>query len=162
MRKFFYFSALVFTLPACGDSTNKTVEKNITEEVAITPTTKMTVEIDGMECVQACGGSIRKELKSTGAVSSCQFDFETGRKTNVATIEFDNTKITEEEIISRISKLNNKQFTVGETDFTNLSETVIKTEETKNSNKEDNTVEMSSTGIEIPNLFDLLSGFLRN
>ena len=38
------------------------------------------MEIEGMTCVMGCGASIRKELYTTEAVSSVEFDFKEGRK----------------------------------------------------------------------------------
>lgn len=162
MRKIFYVSTLFLALSSCGDSAKEIVKKDTREEVAVIPTTKLTVEIDGMECVHACGGSIKKDLKSTGAVSSCKFDFESGRKTNVATIEFDGDKISEKEIVDRISKLNNKQFTVGSINLMDLSQGGKHSENMDKKGDEEVPLKMTATGIEMPNLLDLLSGFLRN
>ena len=75
----------------------------------------LTMELEGMVCSMGCGGSIRKELRATGAVAECDFDFEDERPIDIATIEFDKNKITTDEIVDIVSKINDGQFTVGKT-----------------------------------------------
>lgn len=75
-------------------------------------TKKLTVEVSGMACEMACGGAIRKDLYTTNAVGQVDFDFKMGREFNPTTIYFDDSKISEKEIIERIEKLNKEQFTV--------------------------------------------------
>ena len=75
---------------------------------------EMTIEVTGMVCEKGCGGSIRKEMIATNGVTKCSFDFEDEREVNVATISYDDTKITEEEIILALTTMNEHQFTVGE------------------------------------------------
>jgi mercuric ion binding protein len=71
------------------------------------------MEIEGMTCVMGCGASIRKELYTTNAVSSVEFDFKEGRKLNTVKIAFDSAKISSDEMVSIISKMNEKQFSLG-------------------------------------------------
>ena len=73
----------------------------------------ISMEIEGMTCVMGCGASIRKELYTTNAVSSVEFDFKEGRKINTAKIAFDSAKISSDEMVSIISKMNEKQFSLG-------------------------------------------------
>ena len=88
-----------------GSNTAKSVKAN----------SILTMKIDGMTCMMGCGASIRKELYATNSVKSVDFDFEEGRETNTAKIAFDDSKITEKKMIDLISKMNEKQFTVGDT-----------------------------------------------
>ena len=71
------------------------------------------MEIEGMTCVMGCGASIRKELYTTKAVSSVEFDFKEDRKINTAKIAFDSAKISIDEMVSIISNMNEKQFSLG-------------------------------------------------
>ena len=71
------------------------------------------IEIEGMTCVMGCGASIRKELYTTEAVSSVEFDFKEGRKINTVKIAYDTTKLSVDKIVSIISKMNEKQFSLG-------------------------------------------------
>ena len=81
----------------------------------VKPNSILTMKIDGMTCMMGCGASIRKELYATKAVKNVDFDFEEGRETNTAKIEFDDSKISQKEMVEIISKMNENQFTVGET-----------------------------------------------
>ncbi len=82
---------------------------------SVKPNSILTMKIDGITCMMGCGASIRKELYATKAVKNVDFDFEEGRETNTAKIAFDDSKISQKEMIEIISKMNEKQFTVGET-----------------------------------------------
>ena len=73
----------------------------------------ISMEIEGMTCVMGCGASIRKELYTTKAVSSVEFDFKEDRKINTAKIAFDSAKISIDEMVSIISNMNEKQFSLG-------------------------------------------------
>lgn len=121
---------------------------------------KLTVEVSGMSCEHACGGSIRMALKETNAVDRVSFDFEADRPVNTAFITFDKSKINADQIIAIIQDLNNKQFTTGkvsssdletsEPSGTNNSSTTEHTQKTKVSVS-------TATSFEFPNLFELFS-----
>lgn len=118
---------------------------------------KLAVEVSGMSCEHACGGSIRMALKETGAVDRVSYDFESGRKTNTAYITFDKSKISADKIVSIIETINDKQFTTGKVSSTDLegestSESPV-TSETKESKTSKINVEVPETSWEIPNVF---------
>lgn len=160
--------AALLLIQACGSNNTpvKTTEKQAkTEAPAVVPDRLLALEIDGMVCKMGCGGSIRKELKATGAVASCEFDFEEERATNTAKIEFDKSKITADQIVAIISKMNENQFTVGKTTTTDLSaadasNTAV--EETENSAAgEKAKIKVSEPSFEFPNLLKLLSRIIQ-
>ena len=156
---------LVITLFGCSeDAEVKTdmgkVESN-TKEVKVNANRLLTMEIDGMVCQMGCGGSIRKELKATGAVSGVEFDFEDDRETNIAKISFDKNSITVDELIKVVSEINDGQFKIGKTSSEEVYSAHFQTE-TGISSEAKSEVEVSSSSIEIPNLLELLSGLLLN
>jgi hypothetical protein len=71
----------------------------------------LTVEVEGMSCEMACGGSLRMNLKATGAIDRVKFDFVDGRKIQTAFISYNDTMISDREIIKLIESLNEHQFT---------------------------------------------------
>lgn len=173
MKKVLFVGILVSLVAACGSSSNeanasekstksdKIAEKELT---AVIPNRKLTLEIDGMVCEMGCGGSIRKELTATGAVSRCSFDFKGENVSSSATIEFDKDKITADQIAALIKKLNDGQFSVGkmttETITAEINES-LEGNETKSSEKEVVPVHVSSSsGIQLPNFIELLSELL--
>jgi copper chaperone CopZ len=174
MKKFLFTGVLVSLLVSCSTSTDqasKSEEINSSQAieedglVAVTPNRKMTTEIDGMTCVMGCGGSIRKELLNTGAVSRCSFDFQGIDETSSAMIEFDKDKISADEIAELIKKLNDGQFSLGKMSTETMTKKVEETTESDqivSSEKKDiNPINVStSSGIQLPNFIDLISTLL--
>lgn len=174
MKKFLFTGILISLLAACSTSTDQVSEtekdaqtESIDEKdlVAVIPNRKMTTEIDGMTCVMGCGGSIRKELLKTGAVSRCSFDFEGIDETSSAMIEFDKDKISADEIADLLKKINDGQFTLGEMSTESIAleveETTGSDESSSSNKKEVNPISVSSSsGIQLPNFIDLISKLL--
>lgn len=173
MKKYLFTGVLISLIASCSTSTEQvsTSEKDTSIEtieekdlVVVTPNRKLTTEIDGMTCVMGCGGSIRKELLSTGAVSRCSFDFKGIDKTSSAMIEFDKDKISADEIAAIIKKLNDGQFSLGKMSTETISQEVNDSEEeneTSSKKKEITPVNVSSSsGIQLPNFIDLISELL--
>jgi len=159
----FILSATVLFSACSSEKTSENVENTAETVVAVVqPNQILTMEIDGMVCKMGCGGSIRKGLKETNGVATVEFDFEEERKTNIAKITYDKSIVSSEELVKIVSKLNDGQFLVGTISFEDYSEPVkaTKTSTTKNNTEENPNVEVSSTSLKFPNLFDLFSGLL--
>lgn len=127
VRKILAVSFVLFSLVSCSSNEEKKIIKIEKKAMykpleKVVPTKKLTVDVNGMSCEHACGGSIRMALKETNAVDRVSFDFETDRKTNKAFIAFDDKKISEKDIVSIIEKINDKQFTTGEAITTSITE----------------------------------------
>ena len=161
--------ATVFVLGSCSSNEKKiiSIEKKVVYKKSdpVQANRKLAIEVSGMTCEHACGGSIRMALKETGAVDRVSYDFETGRKTNTAYITFDKSKISADKIVSIIETLNDKQFTTGKSSSTDLEEetkssspsttkTTTVITETKTSKVE---VDVPETSWEIPNIFEFFS-----
>ena len=164
MKKLIFILTSSVILSACSDQ--KIVEKteNSTEKVivAVNPNQVLTMEIDGMVCKMGCGSSIRKGLKETNGVATVEFDFEEERKTNVAKIIYDKSLVSSEELIKVVSTLNDGQFLVGTISFEDYTAPAkaTKTSKTEKHIEKTPSVEVSSTTLKFPNLFDLFSGLL--
>lgn len=166
---------LVATAVSCTSDNSKTESKTVkkTNIIVKTNTVKadkmLTVNIDGMVCEKGCGSSIRKELLRTDAVESCEFDFQTDRKTNTVKIAFDKDKITVDKIVSILNSMNEKQFKVLDTTTTvfeskntsksNSSSEEIQKESSSSTSKDEAKIEMSDTTIDhdAPNLLQVFS-----
>lgn len=169
MKKFLIASTLLLSLAACNSAEENVIDQVKTPELSVPvvdvdANRVLTMEIDGMVCQMGCGGSIRKELKATGGVSECEFDFEDGRKTNIATVAFDKELISADEIVAIVSKMNDKQFTVGQTSTESMEEipgheNINETEETSTSDNE-SIVSVETSSFEFPNLLELVSNLL--
>ena len=163
MKRFFLIVTLGLILTACSsdvqvDSNQK--QSEVSEVDLVEPNRLLTVEIEGMVCEMGCGGSIRKDLKAAGGVSDVTFDYKEDRSTNMVAVHYDSQSITEQEMIELLSELNDGQFTVGK-----IESQEFQAENSKQNNgtksSEDSKIDVaSSSGLEIPNLLDLLSGLL--
>ena len=150
-------------LTACSSEVqvdSNQIQGEVSNAELVLPNRLLTVEIEGMVCEMGCGGSIRKDLKATGGVSDVTFDYKEDRNTNFVAVTYDSQRITEQEMIERLSDLNEGQFTVGITEWEEFqAENSKQNNGTKSS--EDSKIDVaSSSGLEIPNLLDLLSGLL--
>lgn len=166
MFKYLSYITFILILSACSSSNNEPVSKeSVTEKVAeVTPNKVLTLDIEGMECEMACGGSIRKSLIETGAVSRVQFvDFDMNQETNSTKVYFDDSKISQEKIISIINKLNKNQFLVSSTQIDDYTEgSVEENKSTSSKETQKPSAEVSSRIIEIPNLLDMIRSIILN
>ena len=177
MKKSFAIVLGIALFTSCADSTpvehdhdhDHDHEKEMSSDkeiIDVTPNHMLTMEITGMSCEMACGGAIREGLIEAGGVSRVQYiDFDMDEETNVAKIYFDDSKISESKIVEIVSALNKKQFTVGKTRNDVYSEPTSSLEYPKsksNSESEKATVTMSSSVVELPNLFDILRSIVHN
>jgi copper chaperone CopZ len=148
--------------PACSGDADKIhlrTEKGKRHSTnAVSANRSLTVEIKGMMCEMGCGGSIRKELKSTGAVARVQFDFEEERAFNTSVISYDSTRISAADLIKRIQKMNDKQFVIGGFKVEALTSNASDSR-TSGGNDESN-VKMEESNFRLPNLLDILKDLI--
>lgn len=144
--------ALLLSLFSCSDSSMKNEDKK--EQVAVSNETLVT-EVEGMVCSMGCGGSIRKELKSTRAVSRVEVDFDEEKEKQTVKITYDNRLISKKEIVERIEKLNKGQFSVNV-----IGSTFIENSDNEKSSSEKPKVNVSETSFEVPSLLDILSSIV--
>lgn len=134
---FVLFASMLAFACSSDNGQQNNVEANATTKLAL----------EGMTCEVGCAGTIEKTLNTTAGVKSCDVDFEN----KIATIEFDNAQISDEEIKSIIEGLNDGQY---KATFVNTSSSDI-----SSSNNEDE-ISVSAPIIEIPNLFSALRTIL--
>jgi len=155
-------------LAACSETSKNEMASGVTEEkshakiVAANRVLKM--EVTGMSCEMACGGSIRKALLETGAVSRVEFvEFDMDKATNIAKVYFDKEKIKVGKIKKIVSDLNDKQFKVGETSSEAFVDETISSscKSSKDQCKaEKSKISVQSSSLELPNFFDLLKSVI--
>jgi len=151
MKRLLTFT-LLLSLFSCSDSSLKNEINK--EQVAVSNETLVT-EVEGMVCSMGCGGSIRKELKSTGAVSRVEVDFDEEKEKQTVKITYDNRLISKKEIVDRIEKLNKGQFTVSV-----IGSTFIENSTIEKKSSEEPKVNVSETSFEVPSLLDILSSIV--
>lgn len=159
MKSYILF-ATVILLGACSGEPKKIhlrTEKGPRQEASnIEANSLVTMDIQGMTCEMGCGGSIRKELKGTGAVARVRYDFVEGEKTQKAYVSFDSTKITAEEMIDIVEKMNDEQFSVGKHRVERIESSNESTTTKSTSNESETSLKMEGSGFQMPNLINLL------
>lgn len=163
MKSFAAVISSILILGSCSSEPEvvhlRTEKKQEKVNASVTPSHTMTVEIKGMKCEMGCGGSIRKELKSTGGVARVEFDFVEDRKIQTARISYDSQKLSPEKVLDIVNTMNDEQF---EAQQTNLE--LIENSEVKSSRNTENSqtkkVQISETSYSLPNLFDILANLL--
>ena len=131
MNKLIYTLLLLIFSFSCTHQEEKVIVKNAKPKeekkvVEVFPNKLLTLEVEGMSCEMNCGGSIRKELKKTGAISRVEFIWVEEAEKQVTKVSYDDTKISEKEIVALIEKINEGQFTTYRAKSEKISETKSK------------------------------------
>lgn len=87
----------------------------VVEQVTIssgTPVTVADLSIEGMSCAMMCGGSIKKALAQLPGVASTEINFIEGDENDHAVVTYDESKVTDAEMIEAIHKLHDGQYKV--------------------------------------------------
>jgi copper chaperone CopZ len=118
MKKIVFILPLYIAVFSCTHEEEKIIIKNAgakkgnhtSNATTVIPNKLLSVQVEGMSCEMNCGGSIRKTLKKTGAVSRVEFKWVDEAEKQQTLISFDDSKISQEEIIQIIEKINEGQF----------------------------------------------------
>jgi len=116
MTKFSYLISAFCLFFSCTTKVEKSVIKDAKPKqekrvIEVIPNKLLTLEVEGMSCEMNCGGSIRKELKKTGAISRVEFVWVEEAERQSTKISYDDTKISDKEILTLIENMNDGQFT---------------------------------------------------
>lgn len=134
------------------------------EEVSVAVSNEIAhIVVEGMVCEMGCGGAIRKELYTTEAVDQVDVDFDEERSENTIAVHFDNRKISTDEILKMISKINDGQFTASLKDTEAIKESDEATKTTHSSNTKKNEQSYFNTKnnyFSFPNLTSWLNGLI--
>lgn len=124
------------------------------------------IAVDGMSCSKMCTGAIAGCLKKMDGVKVADVYFDEARKTDdFATVEFDDQKVTEKEMIAAIEKLNDGQYKVKSVEIV-VSEVSYEKIEDKNEKKDEpvksgsgKVTALNNICVAIPSVFSLLKRF---
>lgn len=114
IKRFFIFPVLYIFLFSCNNSPERVTEKEIIinkkETVSQDSISKTiaSIGIEGMTCQAGCARNIQNKVSKLTGVISCEVSFEN----KIATVEFDDSKISEKEMISAIQKIREGQYSV--------------------------------------------------
>lgn len=164
-----FIAAALLLFSGCSTETQNVTESTVETVVRVTETagvskTVANIGIEGMACERACGGSIKKALLNMDGIVSAEIKFDVDEAVNFAVVEFDESKISSEEMVKTLTTLNKGQFTVKSVA---IDKQVKKETETSEMNKHGEKNSGSSlpkvdyNGIAIPNIFDILNTLIR-
>ncbi len=168
--KFLLITVAFAAVYACSTEPAKQVSQEgdvkITRSViADAPEAKCTAKIavDGMSCSQMCTGAIKGCLKEIDGVKVADVYFDPERKAgDYATIEFDEKKITEKEMIAAIEKLNDGQYkvksveiVVSEVSYEKIEDKEDKKDDTKSGSSK--VTALNNITVAIPSIFAILN-----
>lgn len=151
----FTLTFFIFSLACSSGDPQKHADTEVSAENLI----MADYAIDGMVCAMGCAKTIQDEVSNMEGVTLCSVDFESGK----AHVEFDQSMLTEDDIIRVIEGMAEGQYQVHEwvDKEDNLSE--VEEEETDESAEvetgsetEGSITEVRLPSFEIPNLFALL------
>jgi len=145
------FLFIIILTPSCGGNENAesdNLETGVTEENLVI----VNYAIEGMVCAMGCAATIQEELLNMDGVVNCEVDFEAGK----AHVEFDKSKLAEEDVISKIESIADGQYKVSKwIDKEEINEEDV-VDENGNNNNKSTTSEIRLPSFEIPNLLTLL------
>ena len=108
LKLFITPSLLVFLLIGCGQSNSSEYK----DEVLAVADTKVEMTIDGMSCQVGCAAYIDEELEKVSGVVSANVSFEN----KLASVSYDNSLISEHDIISAINSFKDSAYSVASVD----------------------------------------------
>jgi hypothetical protein len=146
----FFVSLFLFS---CSSTTKTKQLKSKVKAEKVVSNEILVAEVEGMVCKMGCGGSIRKELILTNAVSKVDIEYEDGAKKQTIKIHYDNKLITQSEIVRKLEKINKGQFKVFP-----IGTSEIQTSTSGSSSPSG--INMAEKTFELPNLLGILSSFI--
>lgn len=120
------------------------------------------IAVEGMVCEMGCGGAIRKELYATNAVDQVDVDFDEEQPENTIGVHFDNRRISTDELLKKISEINDGQFTA----TLKSTETIKESDKSKKSvqnttgKEEKSYINAKDSYFSFPNLTSWLNGLI--
>lgn len=119
MKFIMLLTLLIATACNEGATKNASVQKNV-ENIEVTGENLVSdyqcvAKVNGLVCKMGCGGAIRKGLKELNGVNRVVIDFDENREEQIVTVFYNSKKQNEKNIYAKLEKVNNGQFTAGDT-----------------------------------------------
>ena len=161
LSAYFLLAAFGLCVVACSQQPEQTVEQEPakteverTEVVSTGAESKAiaSLGIEGMTCAIGCAGKIQKTLAAMDGIIACDVLFED----KIAEVRYDDTKISEDDMVAAIQELNKGQFKVT---LIEIEKTVVKDVDSDidaEENPDDKETAMNGT-ISFPNIFDVFT-----
>lgn len=185
MKKLLIFPLVASVFLACqpGDSsttlTENAVEKSAADikvetvvkkiETEEAPKTVARLSINGMGCIMACGSAIKKSLNSLDGVIVTDIDFDADRDTDFAIVEYDQAKVSSEEMVSAVNALRKGLYQVSKVEIEEYVSAKVENKPATSSgeisklSRDKSMLEptIDTRSITMPNLLDIFNRFIK-
>jgi copper chaperone CopZ len=140
--------------------------ERVVKEVVITsgaPVAIADLGIEGMSCEMMCGGSIKKALAKLPGIASTEIQFIEGDERDHAIVTYDETKVTDTEMVEAIQALHEGQYKVLSVTITKqVRGTAAGTEPAGEQQEEEGvSVSLPSSDVVLPSIITLLTSVFR-
>lgn len=127
-----------------------------------TPVTMADISIDGMTCEMACGGAIKKALRSLPGVAAADIEFVEGDVTDHAIVTYDAARVSDAEMVKAIRALHDGQYKVLAVSVTHqVLAAPSEGSSAPGSESEGDKVSASLPDVLVPSILELLSQVVR-
>lgn len=158
---FFFFAC---SRPAPVQDATAGIER-LVEEVVISngvPVTMADLSIEGMSCEMMCGGAIKKALAKLPGVSGTEIQFTEGDERDHAVVTYDESKVTDADMIAAIHELYDGQYKVLAVKITKQVKNAATITDTEKAAEANQGVSVLSPAVNVlPGILALLSHALR-
>lgn len=140
------------------------IERTV-EEVAISsgvPVTMADLSIEGMSCEMMCGGSIKKALAQLPGVAGTEITFIEGEERDHAVVTYDESKVSDADMVAAIQKLHDGQYKVLAVKITKQVKSGSTTTDADKAEESNKAVSVLAPAVNVlPGILALLSHALR-
>lgn len=165
-----FSASLILSCSSGGDQVGSAVNaasgsiERVVNEVVVTsgvPVTKADLVIEGMSCEMMCGGSIKKALAKVNGVESTEIVFTEGDEADHAVVTYDESKVTDAELVAAIQALYDGQYQVKGISITRqVKSTASKGPREAEAAKESSVSVYAPAAILLPSVITILSRIL--
>lgn len=165
MKKVFFLFALTALLSCNSNRVEDSNEIQAEVPVKIIPAHgdggEASLFITGMSCEKMCVSKIKKTLADLDGVESMEVDFVVDREVDQFTVQFDEAKVSEKEMIEAVQGIAGGVYTVTEVEVKKDQATSYKyrTRKSKEQRPTYKSEKMADHSFKMPNIFEVLKRF---
>lgn len=169
---FLSMTAAMFLISCESENQNTAADTQPVNTVVKTVSTEgpaknvATLSIEGMGCEMACGSAIKKALSGLDGVIATEIHFDADNETDFAVVEFDDTKVSGDQMVAAVSELRKGLYSVTEVNIEKHVSSAaggekVEGEGKRNEQQTKNQPQMELRSFNFPNVLDVLNRFIR-
>lgn len=111
------------------------------------------IQLTGMACEMACGGSIKRSMKDVKGVIATEIEFDDTEEVDLVRLRIDEDQFDSKTTIAQLNELNEGQFTVKSVQIRTVSAQPVQEEIEEDLEEDEGDVSL----IQLPNFFDVFT-----